>query len=367
MKQKKIKDIEPGLFTAKPIYVNDELLLDKQSFLTETLIGRLVKRGVEKIWVKENTELSDYEKQTYLDNSYTKLLKNTISILIKGRDNEKIDIESLGINVKQILDSLNFDSDILLNLITLKEEDDYLFTHSVNVSFLSMMMGITLNLSDKELRILGTGALLHDIGLLDIPTKIRNSQNSLNDEETRLLRQHPSLGATKLMDYDELDVESINIIYQHHERCDGSGYPEKLMGAQISKMAKIVAIADSYEAMTHDRAYRKKYTGYQAMKNLLPLSDSLYDTLYLQTFLQFMPIFPIGSLVLLNNRAIGKVMGSGSNVFRPIVELVYDSEGKPFKESKKIDLSRIKNSLLYVTRVMTMDEVMDLIMPNSAE
>jgi putative nucleotidyltransferase with HDIG domain len=366
VKQKRIKYIEPGLFTARPIYINDELLLDKESFLTETLIDKLRKRGVEKIWIKDNSELSDYEKQTFLDNSYNRLLKRTVSILNKGRDNEDIDIEALGSTVRQILDSLKFDSDILLNLITLKEEDDYLFTHSVNVSFLAMMIGITLGLPDNELRSLGTGALLHDIGLLEIPSRIRNSQNSLSPEETDLLKQHPSIGATKLMDYDDIDVESVNIIYQHHERCDGSGYPEKLIGEQISKMAKIVAVADSYEAMTHDRAYRKKYSGYQALKHLLPLSGSLYDSYYLQAFLKFMPIFPIGSLVLLNNRAIGKVMASGANVFRPVVELVYDSAGKAFRESRKIDLSRIENSLLYITRVMTMDEVMDLIMPSAA-
>lgn len=364
MKKININQVSAGSFTAKPIYVNDELLLDKESFLNENLIEGLKKRNIEEIWIKENRELNDYERQICLENSYTKLLNNTIMLLKQAGADENIDVSAIGLSVKEIIDSINYDSNILLNLINLKEESDYLFTHSVNVAVLSMMMGVTLKMSEKDLKILGTGALLHDIGLMEIPSEIRNNQNTLNKSETELLQSHPSLGASRLMDYDDINVESINIIYQHHERCDGSGYPEKLLGSQISNMAKIVSIADSYEAMTHDRAYRKKYSGYQALKTLLPLSATLYDPYYLQVFLKFMPIFPVGSLVLLNNNAVGKVMGASANVFRPIVEMVYNNSGKAFLKSEKIDLSETKNSLIYISRVMTMDEVINFAIPS---
>ncbi|PKK91039.1 MAG: hypothetical protein CVV64_04525 [Candidatus Wallbacteria bacterium HGW-Wallbacteria-1] len=355
-----------GNYVAKPVYFNDELLIEAGARLTEQLLTTLVRRDVESIWIKDISELSDMERQAILNQSYEDILKRNKRLFDTIARGEDFDVQELSATVGKISESLSFDSNLFLNLIQMKNTDDYLYSHSVNVSVLSLMMGLTLGLSEERMEVLGIGAILHDIGLLKVPEVIRKKRGELSEAELSEIMKHPSHGTSMVIGKDALHVDSVNIIYQHHERCDGTGYPEGLKRDDITPMARIVAIADCYEAMTHDRVYRKRLSEYEALKTLLPSSETAFDPVFMKLFLSFMPLFPIGSVVRLNNRQIGKVMSMGKSVFRPIVQLVYDKDFRVLPENRQLDLSAPFNYLVYIEEVLTMEELFQL-MKNHSE
>lgn len=356
-----------GSFVAKPVYVNDELLIESGAKLTEQLLSTLVRRNVDSLWIKEARELTDMERQAVLNQSYDMILKKNRKLFDSIGRGEDFDAGELNSMVGRITESLSFDSNLFLNLIQMKNTDDYLYSHSVNVSVLSLMMGITLGLSEERLQVLGLGAILHDIGLLKVPEVIRRKRDRLSDLELAEIYRHPSHGTAMVIGKDTLHVDSVNIIYQHHERCDGTGYPEGIKRDDITPMARIVAIADCYEAMTHDRVYRKRLSEYEALKTLLPSSETAFDPVFMKLFLSFMPLFPIGSVVKLNNGQIGKVMSMGKSVFRPVVQLVYDRDFKVLPESRIMDLSAPVNYLVYIEDVITMDELFTMMRQRTEE
>ncbi|MFX3619129.1 MAG: HD-GYP domain-containing protein [Sporolactobacillus sp.] len=158
--------------------------------------------------------------------------------------------------------------------------NDWLYTHSINVSLLSLMIAIKINNSDTELWNIGLGALLHDVGKLLIPKSLINRHGALNEHEFQIIKQHCELGESALANYD-LDPMCLEIVKQHHERLDGSGYPDGLTGEQIAYGAKIVMISDSIDAMTSYRPYKNAYSIEEAMARLANDTDKYDEQLLL--------------------------------------------------------------------------------------
>ncbi|KMM36474.1 HD-GYP domain-containing protein [Guptibacillus hwajinpoensis] len=155
------------------------------------------------------------------------------------------------------------------------EKDRYTKEHSERVQRMSIKIGKELNLSVEELDNLIVASILHDVGKINVPEEILNKPGSLSDEEYDLMKKHPADGAEMVKDTYYADISTI--IHQHHERVNGSGYPNGLKGDQITIGAKIIGVSDSYDAMTDDRSYRKAYTPEYAMDELKRLSGVLYE------------------------------------------------------------------------------------------
>jgi len=211
----------------------------------------------------------------------------------------------------------------------------------VNTAILSAMIAMELNLPNHKILQIVTGALLHDVGMLSLPPEIVEKKGALSPAELQRIQSH-TLYTFKFVNKELLYPEDVAVIVlQHHERWDGEGYPRRLAGTAIDLGARIVSVADAFEAMVSRKPYRNPLMGYQAMKNLL--SDNLrrFDPNVIKAFIQTMGIYPIGSAVLLNNGALAQVVDvQASAPLRPVIRILADEFGKVFKrdEGEMIDL-----------------------------
>jgi HD-GYP domain-containing protein (c-di-GMP phosphodiesterase class II) len=175
--------------------------------------------------------------------------------------------------------------------------------------------------------------------MVKVPKAILKKKEKLSPEEMNLIRTHP-IHSYRLITKDLKYPEEIGVIaLQHHERWDGQGYPRKLRGEDINLAARILAVADAYISMINNRPHRNSMIGYSAMKNLLNDNGRHFDPKILKVFLESMGIYPIGSIVQLNNSAIGRVVQTHSEApLRPAVELIIDEYGNRLGEREGIDL-----------------------------
>lgn len=175
-----------------------------------------------------------------------------------------------------LLDQLICDPQIAPFLNDLKEKSIVTFIHSMNVAFISVQMGLNRGFKGKKLENLAKGALLHDIGKLKVDPSILKKKEALTDEEYDIIKQHPITGCDMVKDLP-FDDEVRNIIRHHHEKLDGSGYPDGLRSAKISVETQLVTVADVWDAMTSERAYKTEYTGNIALTELKDYKNSYYD------------------------------------------------------------------------------------------
>jgi len=241
--------------------------------------------------------------------------------------------------VAELISDISKTPDAVINLIAVKSYDDYTYAHNINVATLSLMMGHAMGLSRDDLHSLGIGALLHDIGKLKIALSILNKEGSLTEVEFDTIRKHPQIGYDMLLQSREINRKSLLIILQHHEKFGGKGYPGNLSGNDISLLARIVAIADVYDALTTARPFRQAISPYLSTKILLSNSENQFDPALLAVFLKRMSIYPPGSSVKLNNGAIAAVIRPNPGaMLRPVVKLLTDPQGRPIFSDEEIDL-----------------------------
>ncbi len=197
---------------------------------------------------------------------------------------------------------------MLVNMIDLKVFDDYTYSHSVNVAVLSIIIGVTMGLGRKELTKLGLGALLHDIGKVFIDKDIVNKPGKLTDEEFSSMKMHSKLGYDYVRDRFQLPVKSYVAVLDHHERYDGSGYPNSKKGDEISDFGKMIALADVYDALTSERPYRKALPPSEAMEYIMGNSQVHFDPELVKVFSRKVAPYPVGTLVKLSNGMTGLVV-----------------------------------------------------------
>ena len=266
------------------------------------------------------------------------------------------------VNIAQIItESLRINNNALLyfasDFTSYEAKEDYFVSHSVNTAILSGVLGLGLNMDETDLVNLCTSALLHDIGLLRITPEIMNKPKELTEKEYKQIKRHPSFGMELLKNINNLPKSVPDVVYQHHEREDGSGYPEGIKGNEISQYAKIVAIVEVYEAIIHPRIYRTKESiPYKGVKKLIQEERNSLDSRFIKVFLNCITPYPPGSIVLLNNSEIGRVVAVNKTIpLRPVVQIFYDIKGKPPEETKIIDLS--KSPVLYIEKALDESEL----------
>ncbi|HEY9068809.1 MAG TPA: HD-GYP domain-containing protein [Candidatus Ozemobacteraceae bacterium] len=271
-----------------------------------------------------------------------------VSTLISAVESEKaIPTRETREVAAQLIAEIARTPDAVLNLLAVRAYDDYTYAHNVNVATLSLMIGQAMGLSRTDLHSLGVGALLHDIGKLKVAKEILNKIGPLTPKEFELIRQHPRIGYEMLRTSREIGEWSKLIVLQHHEKFQGGGYPAGLKGSEISVMARIVAIADVYDALTTSRPFRPAMSPYLSTKILLSNTENQFDPAILAVFLRRMSVYPPGSLVRLNTGAIAAVTRSNPGaVLRPMVRLLKDAQGLDVINTKEIDLLYEKN--LYI-------------------
>lgn len=256
--------------------------------------------------------------------------------------NKAIKLTTASDMIDNIVDSVLHNSNALVSLSKLQRQDDYTFRHSVNVSTLSVVFGRHLGLEEDMLRDLGLAGFLHDIGKQFLPPNLINRPRGLSPEEFALVQRHVQLGYEQIADNPHIsDLAKLGVL-DHHERYDGSGYPNHKSGEEISLLGRILAIVDVYDAITSNRNYKEAITPHSALSKVYKMRGSAFFPNLVESFIQAMGIYPAGSLVKLNTGHLGVVLqnasGGGSSM-QPVVVLVHPVCGNR-KLPKLLDLSK---------------------------
>ena len=230
----------------------------------------------------------------------------------------------------------------------------------VNTAILSALIAQELKLPHHKILQVVTGALLHDVGMLRLPKEIVEKKGGLSEAELQRIQSHP-LYTYKIVNKELLYPEDVGlIVLQHHERWDGEGYPRRISGTAIDIGARIVSVADAFEAMVSQKPYRNSMMGYQAMKNLL--SDNLrrFDSDVIKAFIQTMGIYPIGSIILLNNGALARVVEVQATApLRPKIKILIDEFGKVFQQDEGEEIDLLVEKSLFIAKAVDPKEIAD--------
>jgi len=258
-------------------------------------------------------------------------------------------------NVDQIVSELMSQPDLMVNLIDIRLEDDYLFGHSVNVCVLSLITGISAGLNNKQLVHLGVGAILHDVGKGVLPRNILYKPGPLTNTEFSVVKTHTSEGYNILRDM----THARDVAHEHHERYDGSGYPNGKKGDAISYNAQIASVCDVFDAVTSDRVYRAAYPIHEAVELIAGSGNQAFSLTLIQKFLENIAAYPTGSIIELSDGRIGIVIDTPRGFCQyPRVKLLYDQDTQPV--TTPIEVHTLDDPSLIVKRVLPEQEIAKL-------
>ena len=358
LRKLKVCLLKEGMKVAKAIYNSDgQVLLIKGVILNDKYIDRLKKLGIPAVYIDDGiTDVEIYD--VIADETRTKALKNIKNMFeLKSKSNlakNMLVSKEVLDSVSDILDELLNKSDIVINLTDIRVYDDYTFAHSVNVCVLALVTGIALGYNQKKLYNLGLGAILHDIGKVMVPKEILNKPNRLMKEEFEVIKKHPSWGYDLLKDKSEINCIVRTIVYQHHERWDGSGYPNRLKGNQIDELAQVVGLVDMYDAVTADRVYRKAMPAYEAFEMIAASGGFLFRFDIVKAFLNHIAAYPVGTWVKLSNGCIALVLETRHGMaLCPKVKILFDASNNIIEEY--LDLRDVIN--ITIVKVLKESEI----------
>lgn len=340
-----IERVKPGDELAQSILGADgAILLREGVILTDTYIRRLKNIGVEFLYIKD-AHLDDLKGQDaeflQLKSQAVKSVSTVFSKLQYNSINEVRNTMDTILNiVEYLLDNKDINSTYLMELKTF---DNYTFIHSLNTCVLALFFGVNLNYTRNMLLDLGMGALLHDIGKTKIPTEILNKKGKLTEEEFEIMKKHTIYGYDIVKGIKYINERGKLVVLEHHERFDGSGYPNKLKGENISMFARIGCISDVYDAIVSDRVYRKGFLANEAYEFILGGSGTFFDAELVKIFKNNFSIYPLGVCVKLSNGLEGFVVKHNKGLpDKPVVRIIYDEMGNSIQPIE-IDLSKQVN------------------------
>jgi len=261
------------------------------------------------------------------------------AVIQDAKRGKAIDVQLAGKAVARIVDSVLRNPDALVCLSHLKEVSEYTALHSIRTCILALAFGRHLALSRDELQVLGLGAMLHDIGMVKVPEEILNKQSELTATEFDTMTKHVTWGLDILKAADGVPPGALDVIAQHHERGDGSGYPHRRNSGTITPAGYIGAIVDVYDAITSDRHYNTGLSAEDAVKRIYEWREKDFDAPLVEDFIRCMGIFPIGSLVELSTGSIGVVITiNRARRLKPKVALALTASKTPYSARIVTDL-----------------------------
>ncbi len=252
-------------------------------------------------------------------------------VMEREKKHEKLHFKTTRRLIQTIINLISYDESFMLGMTNIKNYEEYTLNHSINVTILALAFGKRLGLEKTDLVELGMSAFFHDIGKLGIPLEVLNKKGKLDDEEWKIMKEHPMRGVTKLVllqDLSYFPVRALSVALEHHVWANHSGYPKSWKKKDLNFFSKIVKICDVFDAITTKRVYRDfSFTRQQALSMMFENIGEEYDPLLLKVFAGMIGVFPVGSLVSLNTGEIGVVVETKPEeafLLRPKVKLIAD-------------------------------------------
>ena len=378
MKKIPVTNLVPGMTCTHHVYFgNNNVLVAAGVPIGEADIQRLIRWGIsevetegELLMPKEDNKPLSYHlsvniAELYKDlnlnmektsAAFREMLEGLRFVITKIKGSKELDENKIKIIYKILMEELTERKPLVLSQILAKSTHEYIISHSLHTAILSAIIGIYRNYSTDKLYSLVRAALLHNIGMTALPPDLVYREEEMTERDRMLIRTHPLHGYKILKDQLKIDISTANVALMHHERWDGTGYPRGIKKEEIDEFSRIVAVADSYSAMIVDREYRKKFTSYDAMRQIISESGKRFDPEVVSSFVQAMSLYPVGTRVVLNNGTSGIVVESNDvNKLRPVVKLVINEEGMNIaKRNVLIDLREEKK--LFIVHVLSDEE-----------
>lgn len=336
-----VSSLRPNMVLATNVF--DDLgciLLGKGTILTEHYIRRLAECGVASVFIQDDNSFVDIEELIAEDtrSEAVRVIRETFSRVRAGRAIENDKIKRA---VNNIMEEILANREILIHLAEIRSVKDHTFNHSVSVSVLSLICGLSMGYTQFRLRELGIAGLLHDIGKSLVPPKLITETGLFGEKDMAEMRNHTTLGYNVLIKSPGLSPIPAMVAWQHHERHNGSGYPRGIRGSEIVHEARIISIADVYDALSTDRPYRARMLPHQIVELIEANRGTEFDPDIATEFILNLAPFPIGSTVTLNNGVKGTVIEVTKSLpTRPKVKILFDENGCRLSNDVEADLMR---------------------------
>lgn len=251
----------------------------------------------------------------------------------------RLDVQLAKETVEPMVESVLRNPDAMIWLARMKQHDAYIYQHSVSTSIWAVAFGRHLGLDKQALYEIGLGGMLFDVGKTKLPRTLLHKHESLTPLEWHVTRNHVYYSCNLIEGATGVTTRIFAMVQSHHERYDGSGYPEGLKGNQIPTFAKIAAMVDCYDAITSPRPYARQRTPYEAVREIYTWRGTLFQPEVVEQFMQVVGVFPTGSLVELNNGAVGVVIAQNeTRRLRPRIMLILDHKKRRLAEFQVLDL-----------------------------
>lgn len=374
-----IDDIEEGMFVDSIAKQQGKFKITSRGRVTSlAAIRQLKKKGILSVVVDMSKQLKPKveeqqepeEPETKVEVTFEEELEVATKLHSKGKQLQKTMLESVGKNLpvdiaipeaftNNLVSSIDRNPNALMCMTKIREKDTYLLEHSLNVSILLANFGTHVGLKEDQVQELALSGFLHDIGKIKIPDEILHKPGRLTDQEMTTMKDHVYYGTKVLIEMGIPD-SIVETIGQHHERLDGYGYPDGLRGDEITQFGRMIAIVDTYDAITADRCYKVGMSSKKALQILMQDSPEKYDEGLVKQFVQCIGIFPVGSLVKLSNEKIAMVLKQHPvQGTKPLVKVFYSIRGSHYLQPKEVDLATVSNGLKIVDAVIASDFKLD--------
>ena len=328
------------------------------------IVSRLKEAKIEVFQVDPPAETAsdkefNEEAKAAANRTYSQSVAVTKDVINSVRIGKTPNIRKIKRVVQGIVDQVLNEETSLIGLTTIRDYDEYTFTHSVNVCIFSVALGKRLGFNKLQLYDLGMAALFHDIGKSRVPSEVINKSEGLNDDEWRLIAAHPWMGALALFQLrgqQELPYRAMVVAHEHHMKLDLTGYPRSIRPRTLSMFSKIVAVADGFDAATSRRSYQT--TPLNPAQVMMEMRDNPrrgMDPVVVKAFINLTGIYPVGTLVVLDTFELGIVHAVNpipEMLSRPIVRVISDAQGNLLHPGTLIDLAEQREDGMYLRTII---------------
>lgn len=353
----KVKDLHNDMVLAENIYdgAGNELLM-KHTVISQKIIDKLNTFGFYEVMIVAEVDEAKEEEMVDFKSAQSDIIKeetrtdaqSAIKEALSAIGDEKsVNMQKINVVVQRILNEILNSDSVIVNLGKMKDLNDYLFYHSINVCVLSLIIGIHMGFNKQRLMELGVGAMMHDIGKMMLPSDILAKPTRLTEEEFEVVKEHSQIGYKLLQGMPNVSEASCQVALHHHERFDGKGYPNGEINDTTHVYSKIVGLCDVFDAMTSDKIYGKKISPFNAMEYIINSIDSRFDANVVKVLLKVVGYYPVGVRTFVNNGEYGVVVKKDR--FRPTIKILVDSRLNRVKDYYEIDLE--KNPSIFITDV----------------